>query len=117
HRRGRRVYVRVAARGAGLAGYPDSGQGTGGVSIMRILAAFVLASVAAGAQSPRGIPVMLLDGESGGRYHDWQHVTPALKKMLDETGLFTVTVVTAPATTGELTGFDPHFANYRAVVM
>jgi len=84
---------------------------------MRILAAFVLASVAAGAQSPRGIPVMLLDGESGGRYHDWQHVTPALKKMLDETGLFTVTVVTAPATTGELTGFDPHFANYRAVVM
>ena len=34
------------------------------------------------------IPVMLLDGESGGPYHDWQRVTPVLKKILDETGLF-----------------------------
>ena len=39
---------------------------------------------------------MLLDGESGGTYHDWQRVTPVLKKMLDETGLFATTVVTAP---------------------
>src|SRR6185503_10956268 len=85
---------------------------------MRILAVLIVASIAVAAQAPRTtIPVMLLDGESGGRYHDWQHVTPALKKMLDETGLFAVTVVTAPATTGELTGFDPHFASYRAVVM
>jgi hypothetical protein len=85
---------------------------------MRIVAALLLASVAVAAQAPRtAIPVMLLDGESAGRYHDWQRVTPALKKMLDETGLFAVTVVTAPATTGELAGFDPHFANYRAVVM
>src|SRR3954469_16875579 len=42
------------------------------------------------------VAVMLLDGESGGTYHDWQHVTPVLKKMLDETGLFTTTVVTTP---------------------
>ncbi|HET9271415.1 MAG TPA: ThuA domain-containing protein, partial [Vicinamibacterales bacterium] len=44
-------------------------------------------------------------------------VTPVLKKMLDETGLFTVTVVTAPAATGELTSFQPRFADYRVVVM
>jgi type 1 glutamine amidotransferase len=84
---------------------------------MRLLAAMLLASLALAAQTARGIPVMLLDGESAGRYHDWQHVTPALQKMLDETGLFAVTVITAPATTGELTGFDPQFASYRAVVM
>ena len=85
---------------------------------MRILAALVVTSVAVAAQAPRAtIPVMLLDGESGGRYHDWQRVTPVLKKMLDETGLFTVTVVTAPAATGELTNFQPRFADYRAVVM
>jgi uncharacterized protein len=85
---------------------------------MRILAALVLASVAVAAQTPRAaIPIMLLDGESAGRYHDWQRVTPVLKKMLDETGLFEVTIVTAPATTGELAGFDPQFAKYRAVVM
>jgi type 1 glutamine amidotransferase len=85
---------------------------------MRLLIALLVASVAAAAQAPRGpISVMLLDGESAGRYHDWPRVTPVLKKMLDETGLFAVTVVTAPAATGELTGFDPQFANYRAVIM
>jgi uncharacterized protein len=85
---------------------------------MRILAVLIVASVAVAAQAPRAtIPVMLLDGESGGRYHDWQRVTPVLKKMLDETGLFAVTVVTAPAATGELTSFQPRFADYRAVVM
>jgi len=84
---------------------------------MRIFVTLLLASVALAAQTPRTIPVLLLDGESGGRYHDWQRVTPVLKKMLDETGLFAVTVVTAPSTTGELAGFDPHFASYRAVVM
>ena len=84
---------------------------------MKFVVVLLLASVVLAAQTPRGIPVMLLDGESGGRYHDWQHVTPVLKKMLDETGLFDVSVVTAPAATGELAGFDPKFANYRAVVM
>jgi len=84
---------------------------------MRLLCALLVASVGLAAQAPRAIAVMLLDGESAGRYHDWQHVSPVLKKMLDETGLFAVTVVTAPATTGELAGFDPHFASYRAVVM
>jgi hypothetical protein len=63
------------------------------------------------------IAVMLLDGESAGRYHDWQLVTPVLKKILDETGLFAVTVVTAPAATGELTSFNPDFSTYKVVVM
>jgi uncharacterized protein len=83
----------------------------------RLLAVIVLALVAVAAQAPRGVPVMLLDGESAGRYHDWPRVTPVLKAMLDETGLFAVTVVTAPGTAGELAGFDPQFAKYRAVVM
>ena len=43
------------------------------------------------------IQVMLLDGESGGPYHAWQLTTPVLKKELEETGLFQVDVVTAPA--------------------
>ena len=76
-----------------------------------------LAIVAAASLAAAPVPVMLLDGESGGPYHDWQHVTPVLKKILDETGLFTVTVVTAPATTGELTTFAPEFGKYKAVVM
>ena len=84
-------------------------------TVVAALLALVLATAASHAAPP--ILVMLLDGESGGPYHDWQHVTPVLKKILEETGLFTVTVVTAPATSGELTTFAPEFGKYKAVVM
>jgi len=76
-----------------------------------------LASFVCGTRAATPVTVMLLDGESGGPYHDWQRVTPVLKKILDETGLFAVTVVTAPAADGELTTFAPAFAKYKAVVM
>jgi type 1 glutamine amidotransferase len=61
------------------------------------------------------IRVMLLDGESAGSYHDWQRTTPALRKMLDETGLFDVAVVTAPAAGGG--AFAPDFSTYQVVVL
>jgi type 1 glutamine amidotransferase len=73
--------------------------------------------LAAGARSAPSIAVMLLDGESGGSYHKWQRVTPVLKKMLDETGLFAVTVVTAPPATGDFATFAPAFAKYQVVVL
>jgi hypothetical protein len=60
---------------------------------------------------------MILDGESGGPYHRWQVVTPVLKKMLVETGLFKVDVVTAPPAGGDFTTFKPAFAQYSVVVL
>ena len=75
----------------------------------------LIVASASGTRAP--YRVMILDGESAGAYHDWRHVTPVLRTMLDETGLFDVTVTTAPRATGELTGFDPRFAEYQAVVM
>jgi hypothetical protein len=66
----------------------------------------------------RPIPVMLLDGESAGLYHNWRLTTPVLKKELEETGLFAVTVVTAPdSKTGDLSAFKPEFAQYKVVVL
>jgi hypothetical protein len=62
------------------------------------------------------IPVMLLDGEQGGTYHAWQQTSPYLKRMLDETGLFDVEVVTAPPATGDFTTFRPAWNKYRAIV-
>ena len=49
--------------------------------------------------TPRAGPiyVMLLDGESGGPYHNWKLTTPVLKKELEETGLCQVDVLTDPA--------------------
>lgn len=67
------------------------------------------------AQPPSRVKVMLLDGESGGPWHKWQLTTPVLERTLEETGLFEVDVVTAPAT-GVLTEFRPDFAAYRVVV-
>ncbi len=86
------------------------------VAPVLLMAMMLFASYSAShAAGPIG--VMLLDGESGGPYHKWALTTPVLKKVLEETGLFKVDVVTAPAASGELTGFKPAFGNYRAVVM
>ena len=69
------------------------------------------------APSATPIRVMILDGQSGGPYHAWQQTTPALKTMLEETGLFQVDVVTAPPAGGDFARFKPEFGKYQAVVM
>ena len=79
---------------------------------MAVAAAFTVFVVRAATP----ISIMILDGESGGPYHDWRRVTPVLKKMLDETGLFTTTVVTTPAS-GDLSTFAPSWTTFQAVVM
>jgi uncharacterized protein len=69
-------------------------------------------------QAAKAVPirVLLLDGESGGPYHNWQLTTPVLREELEETGLFDVTVVTAPPSTGDLSGFNPQFNHYQVIV-
>lgn len=71
-------------------------------------------SVPASAANP--IKVMLLDGQSGGPYHNWRLTTPVLKKELEETGLFQVDVVTAPPSDGDFSSFKPEFNKYQVVV-
>ena len=61
--------------------------------------------------------VAILDGESAGAYHNWRLTTPVLKRELEETGLFEVTVITAPAWGEDFSQFKPDFAKYRAIVM
>src|SRR4051812_587804 len=63
------------------------------------------------------IPIMLLDGESGGPYHQWQLTTQVLKKELADAGLFQVDVVTAPPPAASFDAFKPDFTKYRAVVL
>ncbi|HBY60578.1 MAG TPA: trehalose utilization [Solibacterales bacterium] len=68
------------------------------------------------APAAAAIKVMLLDGEQGGPYHAWQETTPYLKRMLEETRLFEVDVVTAPPPGGDFANFKPHWSKYKAVV-
>ncbi len=63
------------------------------------------------------IAVAILDGESGGPYHNWKLTTQVLKKELEETGLFDVTVLTAPESGGDFSHFNPDFSRFRAIVM
>ncbi len=63
------------------------------------------------------IKVMILDGQSAGAYHNWRLTTPILKKELEETGLFSVTVVTAPTSDQDFSDFEPNLDHYKAIVM
>src|SRR5262249_49107285 len=127
HRPGGSVHVRVAARSTGGTGDPGAGSRPAGVSILmpygtlrdmrRVVFAIGALAIALVAHAAAPIPVMLLDGESGGRYHDWEHVTPVLKKMRGETGLFAVTVVTTPPAGSDFSAFAPAFTKYRVVVL
>jgi uncharacterized protein len=62
------------------------------------------------------IRVLLLDGQSGGPYHNWQLTSRVLKKELEDGGLFQVTVATSPRFGEDFANFKPDFAKYQAVV-
>lgn len=85
---------------------------------MKKLLISVLAVAAMSIHAATPVPLLIIDGESGGPYHDWQRTTPVLKKMLDETGLFTTTVQTwlpnaVPASV-DLTPYKAVVLNYDA---
>ena len=84
------------------------------IAALACLPSVAPAQPAAHAAGP--IRVMLLDGQSGGTYHAWQRTTPVLKQELEETGLFAVTVVTAPTSDGDFSEFHPDFSRYQVIV-
>ena len=63
------------------------------------------------------IRVLFLDGQSGGTYHNWKLTTPVLKAELEETGLFQVTVITAPQSDGDFSNFKPKLRDYQVIVL
>lgn len=81
------------------------------------LAGALLLAPAPSLRAVTPVRVMILDGQSAGTYHDWQHTTPVLKKELEDAGLFQVDVVTAPPSGGDFTKFKPDFSQYQAVVL
>jgi type 1 glutamine amidotransferase len=76
------------------------------------LIAPALLLAAAGVAAPP-IKVLIVDGQNN---HAWQQTTPALKKLLEETGLFLVDVATTPPKGADMSAFNPEFAKYKAVI-
>ena len=58
-------------------------------------------------------PVLIVDGQNN---HDWPHTTPMLKRILEDTGLFRVEVLTTPPKGADFSRFRPEFEKYRAVI-
>jgi type 1 glutamine amidotransferase len=59
------------------------------------------------------IRALIVDGQNN---HDYKSTTPHLKKVLEETGLFSVEVATSPPKGGDMSGFKPNFSAYRVIV-
>jgi len=79
--------------------------------------AVIAALIGCATRAAPPIAVLILDGESGGPYHDWPKVTLALERMLGEVDLFEVHVATAPPAGGDFAKFAPNFSAYATVVL
>src|SRR4051812_39879830 len=82
-------------------------------------AALLLVAVstfATAAEPPRKIPVLIVDGQNN---HDWPRATAYLKSILESSGLFTVSLSTAPPKGAPASDWDnwrPDFSKFDAVV-
>ncbi|HEY0551499.1 MAG TPA: ThuA domain-containing protein [Verrucomicrobiae bacterium] len=59
------------------------------------------------------IRALIVDGQNN---HDYKSTTPHLKKVLEDTGLFTVEVATTPGKGEDMSTFKPEFKNYRVII-
>src|SRR5215467_10026201 len=57
--------------------------------------------------------VLIIDGQNN---HEWKATTPVLKKILEDTGLFQVDVLTTPPKGGDFSTFKPEFTKYQVIV-
>src|SRR5438552_2461542 len=76
------------------------------------IAVVLLASLSALPRAAAPIRVLLVDGANN---HDWKATSPVIRKILEETGLFTITTVSAG--NAELNTFKPDWTRYNVVVL
>ena len=66
------------------------------------------------------IKVLLVTGQSN-RYHNWEVSSPIVRRLLEDSGRFAVTVATTPpkgsAPNQDMSSFAPAFSGYQAVVL
>ena len=79
--------------------------------IFLALSLIVFCATALTAAEP--MKALIVDGQNN---HKWQETTPVLKRLLEETKLFTVDVATSPTGGEDMSRFKPDFAAYDVVV-
>ena len=78
-----------------------------------IILCLVLVPSAVRAGTPP-LKALIVTGRSN---HNWQISSPILKKLLADTGLFTVDIAASPPKGGDMRAFNPDFAAYNVVVL
>src|SRR3954454_21043313 len=85
-----------------------------------LVAAIVLAAGSVVVPAQSRIKVLLVTGQSN-RYHNWEVSSPIVKRLLDDSGRFAVTVATTPpkgeTPNQDMSSFAPRFSDYQAVVL
>ncbi|HUA61121.1 MAG TPA: ThuA domain-containing protein [Verrucomicrobiae bacterium] len=80
------------------------------MSLRYSVVALCLASVVHAAS----LKALIVDGQNN---HDWKATTPVLKRLLEESGLFTADVATSPPKGADMSGFYPRFSDYAVVIL
>jgi type 1 glutamine amidotransferase len=78
--------------------------------ILPVIAGVTLAGVLAAAPKYKAL---IIDGQNN---HAWKETTPVLKRLMEESGLFTVEVATTPPKGGDMRTFRPQFRGMDVVV-
>ena len=76
-----------------------------------LFAVLTCIALAANASAADPVKALIIDGQNN---HSWKATTPVLKKILEDTKMFTVDVATSPAK--DTTGFAPKFSDYGVVI-
>jgi type 1 glutamine amidotransferase len=81
-------------------------------------AALLLTFFAAACQSQTtSVKALIVDGQSSIYHKDWAERTALMKRMLEQTGIFTVDVATSPAIGEDNSRFLPRFSDYAVVIV
>lgn len=54
---------------------------------------------------------------TGQNNHKWETSSPILKELLDQTGLFSTSIIKTPEKGGDMNSFNPNFSDYNVVVI
>jgi type 1 glutamine amidotransferase len=80
---------------------------------MKIASCFLLCALISQAFAAPPMHVLIIDGQNN---HNWKASTPVLRKILEDTGLFQVDVLTTPPKDSDFSGFHPEFVKYQVVI-
>ena len=77
------------------------------------LIALIISGLLISCKKENTIKTLIITGQGD---HNWEQSSPVLKKILDETGLFSCRILTSPGKGSDMSGFKPDFSKYKLVV-